>query len=190
VHPPHAVWYLVAPVAVVSALAELRRALVRRPGSARAGWRGEVAIRGAIAAGVLGAALFQARVPGATIAHAGVFGWIAAAALAGGVALRLWSFRTLGRYFTLVVATSPDQPVIDRGPYGLVRHPSYTALILMAIAAGILVGNWLSLAVLAAAVTAALALRIRIEEAALLRALGDSYRDYASTRKRLVPFVW
>jgi protein-S-isoprenylcysteine O-methyltransferase Ste14 len=29
-----------------------------------------------------------------------------------------------------------------------------------------------------------------VEEHALIAALGDPYRDYAATHKRLVPFVW
>ena len=32
--------------------------------------------------------------------------------------------------------------------------------------------------------------RIRVEEAALAAALGPAYMMYASTRKRLIPFVW
>ena len=32
--------------------------------------------------------------------------------------------------------------------------------------------------------------RIRVEERALLLALGDPYRDYAATHKRLIPMVW
>ena len=50
--------------------------------------------------------------------------------------------------------------------------------------------NWLSVPVLAAAVTAGLVYRIRVEERALLRDLGDRYATYAASHKRLVPFVW
>jgi protein-S-isoprenylcysteine O-methyltransferase Ste14 len=39
-------------------------------------------------------------------------------------------------------------------------------------------------------VIAALAYRIRIEEQALIAALGQPYLDFAATRARLVPFVW
>ena len=31
---------------------------------------------------------------------------------------------------------------------------------------------------------------IRVEEGAVLQNLGDDYRDYAATHKRLVPFMW
>jgi protein-S-isoprenylcysteine O-methyltransferase Ste14 len=36
----------------------------------------------------------------------------------------------------------------------------------------------------------AIAWRIRLEENALLKTLGDNYRSYAADHKRLVPLVW
>ena len=57
----------------------------------------------------------------------------------GGVALRLWSFRTLGRYFTFTVQTSADQPVITDGPYRVVRHPSYAGILLAVMGIGLFI---------------------------------------------------
>ena len=31
---------------------------------------------------------------------------------------------------------------------------------------------------------------MRVEEAALSATLGDTYRSYAATHKRLIPFIW
>jgi protein-S-isoprenylcysteine O-methyltransferase Ste14 len=42
-----------------------------------------------------------------------------------GIGLRLWAFRTLGRYFTFTVMTSADQSVVSNGPYRIIRHPGY-----------------------------------------------------------------
>jgi protein-S-isoprenylcysteine O-methyltransferase Ste14 len=36
----------------------------------------------------------------------------------------------------------------------------------------------------------ALLYRIHVEEAALVSAVGDRYRSYASEHKRLIPLVW
>ncbi len=55
----------------------------------------------------------------------------------------------IGRYFTLTVRTSSDQPVIADGPYR-VRHPNYTAILLAVIGLGLFIGNWLSVPALAA----------------------------------------
>jgi protein-S-isoprenylcysteine O-methyltransferase Ste14 len=107
-----------------------------------------------------------------------------------GVWLRLWSFRTLGRYFTLTVQTSADQPVSADGPYRVIRHPGYAGLLLVIIAIGLFIGNWWSLLCLTVAALGGLVFRIRVEERALMRNLGDRYGGYAATRRRLVPFLW
>ena len=63
-------------------------------------------------------------------------------------------------------------------------------MLLAVVGIGLVVGNWLSLAILALAVACGIVYRIRIEEAALLQELGGPYRDYAASHKRLIPFVW
>jgi protein-S-isoprenylcysteine O-methyltransferase Ste14 len=108
----------------------------------------------------------------------------------GGIFLRVWSFRTLGRYFTFTLQTSSDQPVITDGPYRAIRHPSYAGLLLIIMAVGVFIGNWWSLVCLTVAMAGGLVFRIRVEERALMQNLGESYRSYAATHRRLVPFVW
>ena len=107
-----------------------------------------------------------------------------------GVGLRLWCFRTLGTYFTFTVQTSTDQPVITTGPYRWLRHPSYAGLLFVIIGVGFFFGNWLSVLVVALAALAGFSYRIQVEEAALLAEMGERYRTFASSRKRLIPFVW
>jgi protein-S-isoprenylcysteine O-methyltransferase Ste14 len=86
--------------------------------------------------------------------------------------------------------TSGDQPVITTGPYRSLRHPSYTGILLIAIGAGAVWGNWLGLSVLTMMTLVGLVYRISVEEKALLEDLGDRYRTYAEHHKRLIPFVW
>jgi protein-S-isoprenylcysteine O-methyltransferase Ste14 len=112
------------------------------------------------------------------------------AVLLSGIGLRAWSFRTLGQYFTFTVKVSPDQTVVSNGPYQLLRHPSYSGLMLITIGLGLASANWLALAVTTVMWLAMILWRIRIEENALLNTLGDSYRTYAAEHKRLVPLVW
>ncbi len=110
--------------------------------------------------------------------------------LLGGLVLRGWSFKALGQYFTHVVMVSSDQPVVTSGPYRVLRHPSYTGILLAAIGIGLASANWADLVALTLLVLSALLWRIHIEENALLGTLGDRYRAYASQHKRLVPLVW
>jgi protein-S-isoprenylcysteine O-methyltransferase Ste14 len=72
----------------------------------------------------------------------------------------------------------------------VIRHPSYAGILLAVVGLGFYLGNWLSLIVLVTAITVAIVYRIRVEERALVGELGDAYRVYAATHKRLVPYVW
>jgi len=107
-----------------------------------------------------------------------------------GIALRLWAFQTLGRYFTFTVMTSTDQPVVSGGPYRVLRHPSYAGALLAVIGIGFIQGSWLSVVAITAITAVGMVNRIRVEERALFASLGEPYRVYAAGRKRLVPFVW
>jgi protein-S-isoprenylcysteine O-methyltransferase Ste14 len=110
--------------------------------------------------------------------------------LLGGLVLRGWSFKTLGQYFTHTVMVSSDQPVIATGPYRVLRHPSYTGVLLACIGVGLAAANWADLAALLLLTLTPLLWRIHIEEHALSATLGERYRAYAAQHKRLVPLVW
>ena len=83
-----------------------------------------------------------------------------------------------------------DQPVIDRGPYRWVRHPSYTAGLVLFGGIGLALGNWLSLVFLGVTIPFVYAYRVRVEERALLTAIGEPYRRFMETRKRFYPYVF
>lgn len=106
------------------------------------------------------------------------------------VALRQWSVLTLGTFFTVQVQVRSDQTVVDTGPYRWVRHPSYTAIVMSFVGIGVALENWLSLVVLIVVPSVGLVIRIRVEEKALLEALGEPYREFSATRARLIPKVW
>jgi protein-S-isoprenylcysteine O-methyltransferase Ste14 len=97
---------------------------------------------------------------------------------------------TLGGFFTVDVQVHPGQAVIDRGPYRWLRHPSYTGMVLFFAGVGLALTNWASLIVLIVAPVAGLVVRIRSEERTLLAALGNDYRRFAATRRRLFPGIW
>ncbi|MEU8006225.1 isoprenylcysteine carboxylmethyltransferase family protein [Catellatospora sp. NPDC049111] len=144
----------------------------------------------AIGAGVIAATAVARYMPAAAIPPSAALGWIGFGLLVSGMALRIWSIRTLGRYFTFTVQTSGDQAVIATGPYRVIRHPGYAGLLLVSAGIGLLLANWLAEVVVIAAAAAGLVHRITVEERALLRDLGSAYREYAATRARLIPFIW
>jgi protein-S-isoprenylcysteine O-methyltransferase Ste14 len=185
------VWVLLLASAAVWLVIELRHLARDRPEAVKADRGSRIVLGLSAAVGFDSAYGIAHVVPAAAMRNPGLAAWIGLGVFWCGIGLRLWSFRTLGRYFTFTVQTSADQPVITAGPYRVVRHPSYTGVLLAAIGLSLLLfANWLSLLLVTAALFAGLGYRIRVEERALLVQLGDSYRHYASTRKRLVPFVW
>ena len=116
--------------------------------------------------------------------------WTGAAVAVAGLALRLWSVITLGQYFTYVVKVTPDQKVVDTGPYRLIRHPSYSGALLLGIGIGLTLGYAATVLVIAATSLLAYAIRIRVEEQALAETIGEPYRAYMARTKRMVPFLW
>jgi protein-S-isoprenylcysteine O-methyltransferase len=107
-----------------------------------------------------------------------------------GLALTVWAYHTLGRFFSLEVQVQGDHRVVDTGPYRRLRHPGYAGVMFGFIGLGIAVQSWVSVVVLLLGTAAALAYRSRVEETFLLAQLGDDYARYIARTKRLVPFVW
>jgi protein-S-isoprenylcysteine O-methyltransferase Ste14 len=138
-----------------------------------------------------GALLIAGRVPGTAIPLGREVLYVTGVVvIALGIALRVWAVVVLGRSFTVEVRVREGQQVVDRGPYRVVRHPSYTGLLAVFLGTGLALDNWLALLVVVIPPVAAIAYRIRVEERALLAGIGEPYRRYAAGRKRLIPGIW
>jgi protein-S-isoprenylcysteine O-methyltransferase Ste14 len=149
---------------------------------------GSIALFALATGGGMGGALLLAVYRGADYPW-----WVAIAGVPiglAGVALRAWSIRTLGRYFTRTVQVSSDQPVIDVGPYRRIRHPSYTALVSWALGFGIALGSVESILAATLPMIAAVLWRTRLEERALAATIGEPYRAYQARTKRFIPGVF
>jgi protein-S-isoprenylcysteine O-methyltransferase Ste14 len=169
----------------------IRIATTRNRAKATTEWTSLVVVIAGFGLGVGGGFLIAAHLTWAAIPVGRLAMLIAGIALMVlGIALRAWSVIVLGRNFTVHVQVRAEQPVVDTGPYRLLRHPSYTALLLICLGIGVALANWLALIVIVVLPTAAVLLRIRVEERALLAGIGEPYRRFAATRKRLIPWVW
>jgi len=115
---------------------------------------------------------------------------VGAATIVAASLLRRHCFRLLGTSFTGDVRAQPDQAIVTGGAYALLRHPSYSAGILMNIGTGLALGSWASTIVLALAALAVYSYRIAVEERALLSVVGEPYHEFIRTRKRLIPFIY
>ena len=172
-------------------LGDSLRLYMRRRGAAVSHDRGTkwiigVAVYLAIAAGVA-----ITRVPGLR-AYANNW-WtlgLGVAIVLAGATLRDWAILTLGRYFRREVTIEPGQRLVRRGPYRVLRHPSYTGILLIFAGFGLTFGSWVSAADALLIVFAGLLPRIWVEERALARAFGEDYTDYANSTARVLPHVW
>jgi protein-S-isoprenylcysteine O-methyltransferase Ste14 len=127
-----------------------------------------------------------ARLPGLALA------WALAGTLVllAGLVLRWTAILTLGRAFTVDVAIAKDQRLMERGLYGVLRHPSYTGNLVAFLGLALAFGDWLAGLVLFLPILAAFLYRIRVEERVLLAAFGVDYERCCRRTRRLVPFLY
>ena len=183
-------WLLWALVIVPEIVLERRAAKVAK--AHRAQDRGSVTLLHATGDSAfwlaLAAAIF---VPGATmnVGRAIVF-VVGLLMLAAGGLLRQHCFRMLGPYFTGTVVVKPDQPIVERGAYRWVRHPSYTGAMVLMVGAGVALTNWLSVGIQAFLPAVGYVFRVRAEERAMLETLGEPYRAYMERTKRFLPYFF
>ncbi len=134
---------------------------------------------------------FSAMVQGAAIRWERVpLFWVGIALMLGGLAFRFYAMSVLGKFFTYRVAVQSGQTVVQSGPYRYIRHPSYTGAFLTLLGLGLALGNWAGLLAMLGIMAVAYAYRIRVEERALVTALGAPYQEYMLRTKRLIPFVF
>ena len=92
-------------------------------------------------------------------------------------------------YLSRTVEVQEGQKLIDTGLYGIVRHPMYSATVLLFLAMPLVLGSPLSFAVMLLYLPI-IAKRIRNEEKVLSKGL-EGYPDYCQRVKyRLFPGIW
>jgi protein-S-isoprenylcysteine O-methyltransferase Ste14 len=111
-----------------------------------------------------------------------------------GVALSFWiCYRTFreNTFLAPVVRIQKERghKVISTGPYSIVRHPLYSAVLIMLLSTALMLGSWYGVAA-SFLINAAIVFRTWMEDCKLKREL-DGYAAYAvRVRYRLLPFVW
>ena len=114
---------------------------------------------------------------------------LAAALSIGSVILTMAAIRELGKQWSLEARLVEGHDLVMTGPYNLVRHPIYTAMLGKLIATGIVLSHW---AVLASAVVIFLIgtyIRTRFEERLLSDAFGEQFAKWKARVPGLIPFL-
>ena len=92
-------------------------------------------------------------------------------------------------YLSRTIQVEQGQTVVDTGLYGIVRHPMYTATLLLFLSMPLILGSWQAFLVFLV-YPALIAKRIKNEEIVLSREL-QGYEAYCQkTRYRLIPYIW
>jgi len=118
------------------------------------------------------------------------FAYVCLGLLMVGLVIRWSAIYTLGKSFSANVAIHSTQKLNQSGLFRVVRHPSYTGLLLIFLAMGLDTHNWLGLGLIVLLPAAALLYRIHVEEAALAGAFGAEYVAYSRRVKRLIPGIY
>ena len=139
-----------------------------------------------ITAGVLVAQSFQA----AALPHGPMLATASVILFVAGIILRWWAIIILGRFFSVDVTIEKDHELVERGPFRILRHPSYTGVLLAFVGLALSLWNWAALLIVLVPIAAAFIHRMNVEEEALSRALGARYAEYMKRTNRLVPFVY
>lgn len=110
------------------------------------------------------------------------------AAYVTGFAVMAWALIALRRSYQLGgLAPRPEDRMVTSGPYRVIRHPMYAAVLLISFGLACLIQSLTGFAVLVVYLVLLYRL-LPIEESRLLSAYGESYAAYRRDTRRLVPF--
>lgn len=93
--------------------------------------------------------------------------WSMLALVVASQALRWWCIATLGRRWNTRVIVVPGMPPVRSGPYRFLSHPNYVAVVVEGVALPLVHAAWITAVVFTVLNAALLAVRIRVEDAAL-----------------------
>ena len=108
-------------------------------------------------------------------------------AMAAGLWLFWRSHVDLGDNWSVTLEIDAKHRLVTRGVYRLVRHPMYTSFFVSGIGQALLLANWVAGAAALVAVAVLVIVRLPNEEAMMIEAFGDEYRDYMRRTGGVVP---
>jgi protein-S-isoprenylcysteine O-methyltransferase Ste14 len=115
--------------------------------------------------------------------------WTGIAIALLGFALLQWAQNTLGKNWSDTPRMMKEQELITSGPYQFIRHPIYTAFLLILGSTLFISANWLIGLAWIGMTTLEVASRIGFEENLMLEFFGEQYRGYMKRTGRLLPKV-
>lgn len=115
--------------------------------------------------------------------------WLGVGIALSGFILLQWAQNTLGKSWSDTPRMIKEQALVTGGPYKLIRHPIYTAFLLILGSTLFISSNWLIGLAFVAMTALEIASRIGFEEALMVEYFGDQYREYMQKTGQLFPKV-
>jgi protein-S-isoprenylcysteine O-methyltransferase Ste14 len=115
--------------------------------------------------------------------------WIGVGIALIGFALLQWAQVTLASNWSDTPRMLKDQTLITRGPYRRIRHPIYTAFILILGSTLLISSNWWVGLCWTGMVSLEVFSRIKFEESLMNEFFGGRYREYMKKTGRLLPRI-
>jgi len=112
------------------------------------------------------------------------------AVFAIGYIIRWTAIYQLGKMFTVDVAIVGDHHLKNDGLYKVVRHPSYSGLMLIIVGISMFKSNALSCIVIIIPILIVTNYRIAVEEKALINEFGTEYENYKMRVKKIIPGIY
>jgi protein-S-isoprenylcysteine O-methyltransferase Ste14 len=112
-----------------------------------------------------------------------MLGWIGLAVLTAGLALDLVALFGMGESWRVGIDQQHPGPLVTTGVYSRVRHPIYTAVMLMACGQALVTADVISIPVAAAALVG-LPIQAHLEEEFLVGHFGAAYAEYCERTRR------
>lgn len=111
--------------------------------------------------------------------------------LLGGTAIALFlsAAATMGKNWSLIARTRSDHQLVRSGPFALVRHPIYLAVLLYLISIAAALGHWQQLLLAIPFYLAGTFIRVRDEEALLRAQFGEEHARYVREVPAVIPLV-
>jgi protein-S-isoprenylcysteine O-methyltransferase Ste14 len=106
--------------------------------------------------------------------------------IAIGLGIAVWARRHLGRYWSGRITLKVDHRLVQSGPYGWVRHPIYSGLLLAVLGTVITIGS-LQACIGAAIIFIAVVRKMAIEEQWMAAQFGNEYELYRRRVNALIP---
>jgi protein-S-isoprenylcysteine O-methyltransferase Ste14 len=114
--------------------------------------------------------------------------WLGFVIVAAGLGFAVWARVHLGRNWSATVTVKQDHELIRTGPYGVVRHPIYTGILLAVLGTALAIGEWRGL-IAFVLFTVGFVIKLKAEERFMNETFGEQYARYRAEVPTLIPFV-